>query len=378
MAGSNVLRRWLIPGAILVVAALVGSGAVLVLVSKPAGASVTLEPAASLGVDPFTASVTIGEIAEFPDTIRAITVEVTDGLEPDPDTGGLEAQGATPGLYGGTRDESVCDPDRLAGFLAENPDKATAWAGVLGIGSGDIGDYIAGLTPMVLTTDTLVTNHGFADGAATPRQSVLQAGTAVLIDDRGVPRVKCGCGNPLTEPAPTLISATSGDSWSDYQADTVTTIIAADEPATTFTVTDLVTGDEFARLAGTYGTDDFGAGDVQVTLTWTGPADVDLHVIEPTGNEIFFGNRTSASGGALDVDDIPDCSETGSHVENVFWPRDGAPSGDYSAFVRVFAIGCETGLASFTLTVKVAGEVVAETSGNLDARENSETVTFNT
>ena len=31
---------------------------------------------------------------------------------------------------------------------------------------------------------------------------VLQAGTAVMVDDRGVPRAKCSCGNPLREPIP--------------------------------------------------------------------------------------------------------------------------------------------------------------------------------
>ncbi|MGH3907098.1 MAG: DUF6777 domain-containing protein, partial [Pseudonocardiaceae bacterium] len=42
--------------------------------------------------------------------------------------------------------------------------------------------------------DTRVTNHGYRDGKATDRQAVLQAGTAVLVDEKGRPRVKCGCG----------------------------------------------------------------------------------------------------------------------------------------------------------------------------------------
>ena len=53
---------------------------------------------------------------------------------------------------------------------------------------------------MRLRFDTRVTNHGFNDGEATPFQSLLEAGTAVLVDNTGVPRVKCNCGNPLAEP----------------------------------------------------------------------------------------------------------------------------------------------------------------------------------
>lgn len=49
--------------------------------------------------------------------------------------------------------------------------------------------------------DTRVTNHGFADGRATEIQSILQAGTAVFVDDTGLPVVKCSCGNPLGRPA---------------------------------------------------------------------------------------------------------------------------------------------------------------------------------
>ena len=53
----------------------------------------------------------------------------------------------------------------------------------------------------MLLQDTLVTNYGYRDGVATPRQAVLQAGTGVLVDSTGQPVVRCACGNPLTAPA---------------------------------------------------------------------------------------------------------------------------------------------------------------------------------
>ena len=108
-----------------------------------------------------------------------------------------------PGLYGGSSDNAVCDPAAVVRFLAANPAKAKAWAGVLGIGTDEISSYVATLTPVILRTDTAVTNHGFENGEATSIPAVLQAGTAVLVDDHGAPVVKCGCGNPLTAPPST-------------------------------------------------------------------------------------------------------------------------------------------------------------------------------
>ena len=95
--------------------------------------------------------------------------------------------GAEPGLYGGTRDSSVCDPTKLITFLQENAAKAKAWANTLAT-VADIPTYVTSLTSVLLRADTCVTNHGFANGNATPVQSVLEAGTAVLVDHFGVPR----------------------------------------------------------------------------------------------------------------------------------------------------------------------------------------------
>jgi hypothetical protein len=194
--------------------------------------AVVLEPVNSTGTDPFTESVAIGEAA-LPETIQPAV--------PD----GTTVTGGTPGLYGGTRDETVCDSDRLVEFLEGNPDKAAAWAGVLVIRPQEIEGYVAGLTPVVLTVDTRVTNHGFSEGRATSLQSVLQAGTAVLVDERGVPRVKCGCGNPLTEPSD--VAAPAADAWPGYQPGDVVTVRPASRPVTSFTLTDTTTGETYQQ-----------------------------------------------------------------------------------------------------------------------------------
>ena len=72
-------------------------------------------------------------------------------------------------------------------FLKENADKAKAWADTVGVGVSDIGSYVSSLTSVLLRADTRVTNHGFDNGKATAVQSVLEAGTAVLVDHFGVP-----------------------------------------------------------------------------------------------------------------------------------------------------------------------------------------------
>ena len=69
-----------------------------------------------------------------------------------------------------------------------------------------------------------------------------------------------------------------------------------------------------------------GTGDVQITLRWSGDADLDLHVQDPFGDHVGYDPSTddydfAASGGVIDIDDQALCEgRTGSHVENVFWP----------------------------------------------------------
>ncbi len=352
--------------------------------SDEAGGEIFLEPIASEGDDPFTDSVSNPDNSE-PD------IDPADGDQDDDATLELSSSsGAEPGLYGGTRDQSSCDRGQLVAFLEDNPDKASAWAGVVNISPSDIPDYVDGLTPVQLRADTRVTNHGFRNGSATVIQSVLQAGTAVLVDDFGVPRVRCACGNPLLEPVAAQRAPTyRGDPWPAYSPANVT-VIQEVTVINVITIVDIDTGEEFDRPVGTDGSDDTGVGDgtdttiieddfditegeVQVTLRWADGADLDLHVTDPTGEEIDFGNPMSASGGELEGgDQIPGCT-AGTYVENTFW-REGPPSGSYSAFVRNFS-GCE-GPSSFTLTVLVGGTVVDEISGALSSGEDSQSIDF--
>ena len=187
----------------------------LIKPAAPGGGEVFLEPTGSPGRDPFSGTVVVGNP---PGTKSQTPVGATGSSVPT-------IAGRRPALYGGSRNEHVCDRQKLITFLQQNPEKAAAWAGVLNIDPADIATYIGTLTPMQLRADTRVTNHGFVDGHATSLQSVLQAGTAVLVDDHGRPRVKCGCGNPLLDPVATPIAPVyTGEAWPDFNPRNVSAV----------------------------------------------------------------------------------------------------------------------------------------------------------
>ncbi len=76
-------------------------------------------------------------------------------------------------------------------------------------------------------------------------------------------------------------------------------------------------------------------GDVQVSISWDNTNDVDLHVVDPSGEEIFYGSRDSASGGHLDLDSSVGCSE-GPQNENIYWETGTAPTGHYIVRVDMY------------------------------------------
>ena len=78
------------------------------------------------------------------------------------------------------------------------------------------------------------------------------------------------------------------------------------------------------------------SGEVQVSVSWDSPSDVDLHVIEPGGEEIYYGHKTSATGGQLDLDSNPACGIDGVNNENVTWATD-SPEGTYQVLVDYFS-----------------------------------------
>jgi hypothetical protein len=101
-----------------------------------------------------------------------------------------------------------------------------------------------------------------------------------------------------------------------------------------------------------------GTGDVKVTLSWDRLHDLDLHVIEPNGEEIQFTNPSSATGGELDLDSGINCMPSGTNSENIFWPPQGAPAGEYVVTVHNYQ-QCAPGALEYS--VRVAYDNVVNT-----------------
>jgi hypothetical protein len=195
-----------------------------------AGGELFLQPAAAQGPDPFTDSTATSTVTPSPVT-----------RTPQPARSGAagvrSVSGGTPGLYSGTERVGSCDVDRQVTHLTADPTKARAFAQAAGISPASVPGYLRGLAPVQLRADTRVTNHGFRDGRAATFQSVLQAGTAVLVDNRGVPRVRCACGNPLAQPVAMRGNpGTSGRPWSGYRPAQVIVVAPAVQVITNITI----------------------------------------------------------------------------------------------------------------------------------------------
>ena len=254
--GRDQRKGWIVAVAIVAVIAAAGFGWLVgKATDSSASASITLVPAGSPGPDPFTRSVAVGRAVDFPTNVRAVNAKFRKQLTLDSQTHTLVAVGTAPGLYGGSGNTRLCNPRQLVAFLNANPSKARAWARVFGIRPDQIDSYVSGLTPVLLANDTRVTNYGYRNGSANPIQAVLQAGTAVLVDATGTPRVKCNCGNPLTPPTAVSLTSghTTGDPWPGYVPAEVTAIRPGPTVAT-ITVVNITTGErEPTSLGGSGG-----------------------------------------------------------------------------------------------------------------------------
>lgn len=106
-----------------------------------------------------------------------------------------------------------------------------------------------------------------------------------------------------------------------------------------------------------------GTGNVQVSVSWDVDSDVDLHVVDPSGEEVYYGNLTSTSGGQLDLDSNPNCEIDGVRNENITW-QDAAPAGTYTVRVDLYA-GCDVSPTNYVVTVQVTGAPTRTFTGSL-------------
>lgn len=116
------------------------------------------------------------------------------------------------------------------------------------------------------------------------------------------------------------------------------------------TVVDIITDKEVSEPV--YFTAELNKAEVTITLDWSKHScntDIDLHVIDPYEERIYFRNMSSSSGGYLDRDDT-----VGPGPEHVIWSE--APAGTYKIYVHYYPNGAEDrSVTSFTVSVTVNG-----------------------
>ncbi|MFE9879738.1 DUF6777 domain-containing protein [Streptomyces sp. NPDC005784] len=211
--------------------------------SKNAGSEVFLQSADKTGPDPFTES-TANDSSTAPQAPAT-------PAQSAPANATRAVSGNAPGLYGGTRNVSSCDVEKQISALQAAPAKNKAFASVEGVQPDAVPAYLRSLTPVQLRMDTRVTNHGYRNGAPTSYQAVLQAGTAVLVDARGVPRVRCACGNPLLAPVPQNgTPKPTGDSWPSYRSQNVVVVAPSTTIINVFVIFDPDNNEWIARHRG--------------------------------------------------------------------------------------------------------------------------------
>lgn len=109
-----------------------------------------------------------------------------------------------------------------------------------------------------------------------------------------------------------------------------------------------------------------GTGKLHISLSWDQENDVDLHLIEPNGERIYYGNRSSLNGGELDLDSNPACQIDNINNENIFYEEDSdviIEYGEYEVQVDLYAACNITDATNIIMSVYYGNALIATTEG---------------
>jgi hypothetical protein len=138
-------------------------------------------------------------------------------------------------------------------------------------------------------------------------------------------------------------------------------------------------------------------GKIQISLSWDLLNDIDLHLVEPSGNEIYYGNEGNinydwekiyadhpddyydltesqlaeyilddeTTTGVLDLDSNPGCSIDSVNNENIIYifPSD-ISTGEYIVRVDFFSDCVGTGTSNYIVTARYDNELITVSSGS--------------
>lgn len=265
-AGPPRGRRKKVVALVAAVALLVAAGAVGIFFYERSTRTVALLAADEPGDDPFT-----------PTLVQSGTLVPT---APFDAAANRTPAGNLDGLYFDAFGSSGCNRAQLESVLGGDPALAAAWATPLGIAGPGVPAYLAALTPVRLRADVRVTAHGNGGATADPYPAIMQAGSAVLVDDRGMPRVRCADGAPLSGAQP-MEDPYYGGGWDGFNPEAMLEVRPAPAPIVEFGLVDTAGEQPLRRPAGTTGEQDVSA------LPGTGRLD---------GSYVLTGAQTRCDG----------------------------------------------------------------------------------
>lgn len=99
-------------------------------------------------------------------------------------------------------------------------------------------------------------------------------------------------------------------------------------------------------------------GEFRISLSWFNTDDLDISLIEPNGDVVYYGHRKGISGATLDVDaNSPFSKHTRTPVENIYWDKiAGMVHGQYKVVVNQFHKRESTNVG-FSLQVELNGVI---------------------
>jgi hypothetical protein len=109
--------------------------------------------------------------------------------------------------------------------------------------------------------------------------------------------------------------------------------------------------------------------DIRFSLIWYNRNDLDLHVITPSGEHIFYNSKVARCGGNLDVDRNVQ-GETTKPVENTRWAKGKGKKGTYEVYVENYRFHENNENATpFKVEIAINGQVT-HIEGETPARRN--------
>jgi outer membrane protein OmpA-like peptidoglycan-associated protein len=118
-----------------------------------------------------------------------------------------------------------------------------------------------------------------------------------------------------------------------FEADYILAKLAADLGLTTDATYDIGNPEMEKRLK----REGAKTGAITISLMWDNYNDIDIHCIDPFGEEVFYGHKYSRSGGELDVDMNAGGPESIEPVENIYWENRKAKKGKYSVLINHYS-----------------------------------------